>query len=165
MPKKKTKTANTSKRRTKTKALGAARDLGAAETKKVRGGVIAIIAAQTAATKRKTSCQRRIRKQRSPPSDVPKSKNWVLRKIWTQPRRKRCGAEYTLAGSTSSWPTVPSGLFRPLFRTARPTLYSTLQRSRALPQYLRGLTPRVIRDAGQLFFWQMPVPVRSGRAE
>ena len=50
MPKKKTKTANTSERRTKTKALGAARDLGAAETKKVSGGVIAIIAPQAAAS-------------------------------------------------------------------------------------------------------------------
>jgi hypothetical protein len=50
MPKKKTKTANTSKRRTKTKALGAATDLGAAETKKVRGGVIAIVAPQTSAS-------------------------------------------------------------------------------------------------------------------
>jgi hypothetical protein len=39
MPQKNTKTAKTSKRRTKTKKLGAARDLGATETKKVKGGV------------------------------------------------------------------------------------------------------------------------------
>jgi hypothetical protein len=44
MPTKNKKATNTSKRRTKTKALGAARDLSAAETKKVKGGVIAIIA-------------------------------------------------------------------------------------------------------------------------
>ena len=50
MPKKKTKTANTSKRRTKVKELGAARNLSAAETKKVRGGVIAIISPQTSAS-------------------------------------------------------------------------------------------------------------------
>ena len=48
MPKN-TKTANTSKGRTKVKKLAAARNLDAAETKKVRGGVIAIIAPQTSA--------------------------------------------------------------------------------------------------------------------
>ena len=49
MPQKNTKTAKTSKRRTKTKKLGAARDLGATEAKKVKGGVIAIIAPQASA--------------------------------------------------------------------------------------------------------------------
>lgn len=41
MAKKNTKTANTSGQRTKLKVLGTARDLDAAESKKVRGGVVA----------------------------------------------------------------------------------------------------------------------------
>lgn len=40
MPKKNTKSANTTKRRTTVKALDAARELNAAESKKVRGGVV-----------------------------------------------------------------------------------------------------------------------------
>ncbi len=39
MPKKKTKTTTTSKQRAKVKKLGAAKDLSAAEAKKVKGGV------------------------------------------------------------------------------------------------------------------------------
>ncbi len=39
MPKKNTKTAKPSKRRTKVKELGTAKNLDATETKKVRGGV------------------------------------------------------------------------------------------------------------------------------
>ena len=42
MPKKNTKTANTTKRRTKVKNLDAARNLDKAEAKTVRGGIIAV---------------------------------------------------------------------------------------------------------------------------
>ena len=49
MPKTNAKTANTNKRRTKVKELSTERNLDAGQTKKVRGGVIAIIAPNSSA--------------------------------------------------------------------------------------------------------------------